>query len=360
MNTEDLLAGSSMNTQDLLAGSDADRGYVIGMLFAFCPAQVVHTVAKLGISDALAEGARTTSQLATALDVHEPSLKRLMRGAAQIGLVKETEKDLYVLTGAGEVLREGVPGSVRNLALTYGGEPTWKSWGRMAESVRTGRSGIELEYGSTPFEWLAAHPEAEVHFNGAMAETTATQNPVVVANCDLSATTTLVDVGGGNGTLIAGLLTANPHVTGTLYDLPMGLAEAGPVLTGAGVAGRCRIVPGDFFESVPEGHDTYVLKSVLHDWDDESAIRILRSCARAMRPDSELLIVEQIMPSGVNDFAAEPFVVMSDLNMMVCTTGKERTEEEFRELLAAAGLRLDAVRRCEFPISISILRATPA
>ncbi|SDN42995.1 methyltransferase [Allokutzneria albata] len=344
---------------DQLTGADvhADRAYVVGMLFAFCPAQVVHTVARLGVADALAGGARTTSQLAVALDVHEPSLKRLLRGATQIGLVKETEPDVYVLTNAGEVLREGVPGSVRNLALTFGGEPTWKSWGRMADSVRTGRSGIELEYDRKPFEWLAEHPEAEAHFNGAMAETTETQNPAVVAACDLSATTTLVDVGGGNGTLIASLLAANPHVTGILYDLPMGLAESAPVL--APVVDRCRAVPGDFFESVPAGHDTYVLKSVLHDWDDESAVRILRSCARAMRPDSELLIIEQVMPSGVTDFADEPFVVMSDLNMMVCTTGKERTREEFAALLAEAGMHLDSITRCEFPISVSVLRATP-
>ncbi|MCP3800450.1 methyltransferase [Allokutzneria sp. A3M-2-11 16] len=344
---------------DQLAGADvhADRAYVVGMLFAFCPAQVVHTVTRLGVADALADGARTTSQLATDLTVHEPSLKRLMRGATQVGLVKETEKDVYVLTGAGEMLREGVPGSVRNLALTFGGEPTWNSWGRMAESVRTGRSGIELEYGREPFEWLAEHPEAEAHFNGAMAETTETQNPAVVAACDLSATTTLVDVGGGNGTLIAGLLAANPHVTGILYDLPMGLAESAPVL--ASVTDRCRALPGDFFESVPAGHDTYVLKSVLHDWDDSSAVRILRSCARAMRPDSELLIVEQLMPSGITDFADEPFVVMSDLNMMVCTTGKERTQEEFAALLAEAGLGIASVSRCAFPVAMSVLRATP-
>ncbi|WP_086821161.1 methyltransferase [Allokutzneria sp. NRRL B-24872] len=339
-------------------GVDADRAYVVGMLFAFCPAQVVHTVARLGVADALADGARTTSQLATELDLHEPSLKRLLRGATQVGLVKETEPDVYTLTGAGEVLREGVTGSVRNLALTFGGEPTWKSWGRMADSVRTGRSGIELEHGRTAFEWLAENPEAEAHFNGAMAETTSTQNPAIVAECDLSGTRTLVDVGGGNGTLIASLLAANPHVSGTLYDLPMGLAEAAPVL--APVADRCRALPGDFFESVPAGHDTYVLKSVLHDWDDANAARILRSCARAMRPDSELLIIEQVMPSGTTDFADEPFVVMSDLNMMVCTTGKERTREEFAALLAGAGLRISSVARCAFPISMSVLRAVPA
>lgn len=328
------------------------------MLFGFFPAQVLHAVARLGIADELAGGARTVAELAAATGTDEPSLYRLLRSAASLGLVAGAGDGRFGLTAAGEGLRSDDPGSIRNLAMLFCGDGPWRSWGQLEFSVRTGTPAYERILGRTAFEYMAEHPEEEAIFNAAMAEGSRAAAPAVVATCDLAQARTVADIGGGNGTLIAVLLGANPHLRGILFDTIHGAEQAPELLAAAGVADRCEVVTGDFFAAVPEGCDVYVLKSVIHDWDDERSTTILANCRAAMPADGTLLLVEPIMPTDAAALAQEPIMLMSDLNMLVCTGGKERTSDEFRTLLDAAGFALQATTRCPPPTSFSVLTAT--
>lgn len=211
-----------------------------------------------------------------------------------------------------------------------------------------------------PFEYLPAHPELNAIFNEAMAEGSRMAAPGVVAAGDFARFGTVADIGGGNGTLLAAVLAAHPQVRGILFDTAAGLEAAPAVLDGAGASDRCRLLAGDFFEAVPEGADAYLLKSVIHDWDDDQSVAILRNCRAAMPPGGAVLLVEPIMPARPEASPDTFFMVMSDLNMLVCTGGRERTEEEFRTVFAAAGLTLRSATRCPGPTNFSVLEAVPA
>lgn len=183
--------------------------------------------------------------------------------------------------------------------------------------------------------------------------------PGVVASCDLGGRSALVDVGGGNGTLLTAFLAAHPRLHGVLFDTADGLGDAAQVLAATGVADRCEAVVGDFFEVVPTA-DAYVLKSVIHDWDDERSVEILTRVRQAMPPHAVVFVVEPVLPEDVDGLGREPTTLMSDLNMLVCTGGRERTGPEFDALLAAAGLRLESTTRVPPPTGFSVLRAVPA
>ncbi|MGH3925747.1 MAG: methyltransferase, partial [Pseudonocardiaceae bacterium] len=209
-------------------------------------------------------------------------------------------------------------------------------------SVRTGRPAWERVTGLPAFEFLAQHPDQAATFNAAMADHTRSVAPTIIASYDFSRFGTLVDVGGGDGTLIAAILNGVPGLRGVLFDLPAGVEGAAKTLAAAGVADRCEVATGDFFTSVPDGADAYLLKSVIHDWDDERAVAILRSCRRAMPADGTILVVEPVLPAKV-DSPEMTGTVMSDINMLVSTGGRERTEDQFRALSTAAGFQLTAI-----------------
>jgi orsellinic acid C2-O-methyltransferase len=337
----------------------AARQRLMPMLFGFYPTQVLHSLVRLDVPELLGDGAATADRLAAEAGAHPPSLARLLRAGVALELL-DMDGDEYRLTEAGRLLRAGVPGSVRNLALLFAGDPVWRSWGRLERGVRTGEPVYREVVGQDPFDHLAEHPDEEAVFNAAMAEGTRAVAPVVVAACDLSGTRRVADIGGGNGVLLAALVNANPGLHGVLFDTPAGLRDAERTLTEAGVRDRCEIVPGDFFASVPERCDAYLLKSVIHDWDDERAVRILRRCREAMSPSSVLYLVEPVVPTDPAELARIGTTLMSDLNMLVCTGGRERTEAEFAGLFASAGLTRPTITACGPPTSFSVLRSVLA
>jgi hypothetical protein len=338
----------------------AARGRLIQQLFGLYPAQVLHTLVTLAIPDQLAGGACPVADLAKATDTHEPSLRRLLRSAIGLGLVQSVAGSGVALTEVGQLLRADVPGSIRNLVLLWGGDAGWRSWGQLAYSIQTGRTAFEHLVGRTLFEHLADHPEQRAVFNQALAESTRAAAAGIVEVYRLDGRQRLVDVGGGNGTLLAALLRANQHLAGVLLDRPSTITEAHAVLGGAGVLDRCEVVGGNFFDGVPTGADAYLLKSVLHDWADEQCRSILRNCRAAMADDAVLHVIEPIVPTDDAALMRETMMLTSDLNMLVCTGGIERTEDEFKALLADTGFRLTTVTRCPAPSNLSVLRAVPA
>jgi hypothetical protein len=335
------------------------RARLAQLLFGFYATPVLHALVELGIPEQLAAAPMTIDDLARATATHAPALRRLLRAAAGLGLVAHRESEV-AMTRDGLLLHPDTPGSVRNLVLLWGHQEAWRSWGELVHSVRTGEAAYDHVVGEPLFTHLGTHPEQQAVFNEAMAEITRVAVPGILAACDLGHHRHVTDIGGGSGTLIAAVLAAHPHLTGTIYDLPAAIAESAAVLAGAGVDDRCERQAGDFFEHVPAGADAYLLKSVLHDWDDRRAQAILRRCRAAMADDSVLYVVEPVMPTTDAELAGETFMIVSDLNMLVCLAGAERTEPELRTVLAASGLRLTDVTRCPPPSNLSVLRAVPA
>ncbi|MDN5919612.1 MAG: acetylserotonin O-methyltransferase [Pseudonocardia sp.] len=348
-----------MTTTDTAHPVTGDRERLLGMLFGFFPAQVLQTVARLDVAEHLAAGPLTATELAVRTGTDPDAQYRLLRAASVLGLVELTVDGTVSLTPDGALLRRGEPGSLGRLAMLFCGEKTWRSWGELAQSVRTGEPAWERVTGTSTFAAFDDDPELSATFTEAMAEGTRGAVPGVVASADLTGVATLADIGGGNGTLLAGILAAHPDLRGILFDSPSGLGDADEVLTAAGVADRCETAGGDFFTEVPTA-DAYVVKSVLHDWDDERCRRILAAVRAAIGDDGALFVVEPVLPREPGELADRQITLMSDLNMLVCTGGKERTSDEFAALFTASGFTLESVTACPPPTGYSVLRARPA
>jgi O-methyltransferase domain/Dimerisation domain len=317
------------------------------MLFSYFPPQVLHVATRLGLADQLAQGPRSAAELASATSCDPGALRRLLRALAVIGVLDQPaadDPDAFALTAMGQLLRADHPATMRNYVLLFCGEQVWQSWGDLEYSVRTGKSAWEQRYGP-PFGPGFMTPEFSAVFNAAMAEGTAKAAPALIAAGEFERFGTVADLGGGHGILLAAILAAHPALRGILLDLPQALDGAVDVLRAAGATDRCQLVPGDFFAAVPGGADAYLLKSVIHDWDDERADAILANVRAAMSPGAALLLVEPVMSDrpGQQDLFS---VSYSDLNMLVCTSGRERTAAEFRDLLAAAGFAIQRIVPC--------------
>ena len=334
-----------------------ERARLVELVFGFFPAQVVQTLAALGVPDALGDGPLTVDELAARTGTRPDALARLLRAATGLGLVTPAAGGAFGLTTAGELLRTGTPGSIGNLARLFCGDAVWRAWGELGWSVRSGEPAFEKVTGRSTFEYMAADPELSAIFTEAMAEGTRMAVPGIVATCDLDGVRTLADVGGGNGTLLAAFLAAHPDLRGVLFDSPSGVGDAAAVLGPA--AARCEVVTGDFFAAVPPA-DAHVLKSVIHDWDDERSVTILTRVREAMPAHGVLLLVEPVLPEDPEALTERRMTLMSDLNMLVCTGGRERTEAEFAALLDAAGLRLTATTPVPPPTGYAVMRAVPA
>ncbi|GAA4237669.1 methyltransferase [Actinomadura meridiana] len=332
------------------------RSPLLDLAFGFMPAQVLHVAAEIGLADALAAGPRTSAELAEETGAHAPSLYRLLRGLTVLGAVEQKDRDLFALTAEGRRLRSDVPDSISALIKLFCGPDVWRTWGELAETVRTGEYAWGHVTGMTPFEYFQAEPELSATFHAAMAEHTRAVAPGIIAAHDFAQYGTVADIGGGDGTLLAEILRATPGLRGLVFDQPAGLGGASRTL--ADVADRAEAVAGDFFESVPGGADAYVLKSVIHDWDDERATVILSRCRAAMRPDARILLLEQTMPDIVTPETRG--VVNNDLNMLVATGGRERTETEFRTLLEGAGFTGVTLSDPIPPGAYRIIEAGPA
>jgi O-methyltransferase domain len=330
--------------------SDEERAAAAAMLqmcWGIHISRAVYVVAELGIADHLAAGPLTAAQLAQATQTHEPSLYRVLRLLASLGVFTECDHRSFRLTVLGERLRTNAPASMRSFAVLSG--VGFQAWEPIVETVKTGRSGMLLAYGVGPFEFLAAQPDLRQKFQAGMSERTAAFARSVASGCDFSAMRTVADIGGGKGTLLAAILRAHGHLRAILFELPSMVDGAADVLRAAGVADRCEIVPGDFFEGVPAGADAYLLANVLHDWDDVDSVRILVACRQAMEKDGRVLVVERLIPDDPADAAA---TLLSDLNMLVISGGGERTNAEYGRLLAEAGLSLAKVRPVAPPYGV--------
>jgi hypothetical protein len=322
---------------------------VLQMIWGIHISRAVYVAAELGIADSMAGGPMTAAQLAQATQTHEPSLYRVLRLLASLGLLTEHENRSFSLTLLGERLRTDAPASMRSWAMLVESLGGVRAFEPIIETVKTGKPGIDIAHGMTAFEFVAQHPELAKGFHAAMSERTAAFAPSVAIGYDFSGMRTIADVGGGKGTLLAAILRAQGHLRGVLFERPAVAAAAPDVLRAAGVADRCEIVAGDFFAGVPEGADGYILANVLHDWDDLRAVHILGNCRRAMVAGGRVLIVERLIPDHPAD--AVP-VLLSDLNMLVFTGGQERTNAEYGELLTEAGLDLGRVHPVASPYGV--------
>jgi hypothetical protein len=319
--------------------------------------QAVHATAKLGLADTLAEGPLHADEVARRAGTHAGATRRLLRALVVLEIVKQLDDGRFELTELGACLRSDTPDSVRSWALLWGGEMMWRPWGQLSECVRTGVMAPTLLDGhQSPFELMQQYPEEEAIFNRSMLELTRSVAAVLPRNYDFGSVRCVVDVGGGYGALLPPLLKAHPQLRGIVYDRPICADGARKLAEEEGIASRCEFVGGDFFASLPAGGDVYLLKSVIHDWDDERSRSILTRCREAMRADARLLVLEWIVPERVGP--TDIGIVGTDLNMLVNVGGIERTEAEYRALLASAGL---AVRRViPTPVAMSLIEAVVA
>jgi hypothetical protein len=305
--------------------------------------QVIHTAAVLKVPDALSGGPRTSADVAREVGAPADNVHRLLRALVVLELCTEDEPGTFALTAMGQYLRTDAPDSMRSWAVLWGRPGIWSAWGRLSDSVRTGETAPRLIAGVGTFEWVSQDPEGAEIFNRSMQELTVRVSRAIPKAYDFSGLRTIVDVGGGHGALLPAILGANPALTGVVFDLPYCREGAEAFLRGQGVAERCRFEAGDFFEAVPAGADAYVIKSVIHDWNDEKSRAILLRCRDAMRDDSPLLVIELVAPDRLVGAQMEGMVIGSDLNMMLMTGGKERTEAEYRALIESCGLRVTRV-----------------
>jgi hypothetical protein len=305
--------------------------------------RAIYVAARLNVADFLAGGPRTHDELAQATQTHAPSLRRLLRLLASAGVLAEQEDGRFALTPVGEWLRSDIPGSRRAWALLINGPMVEKTWGELLYSVRTGEVAFEHAFGMNAFEYMSRHPEELKTFNEAMTGVTTQTAVAVAAAYDFSSLQTLADVGGGHGVLLITILKANPKLHGVLFEQPHVAEGAKKQIEAAGLSGRCEIVGGDFLQSVPRGADGYMLKHVIHDWNDRDSATILSNCRKAMAPGGKLLLIESVAPERMEPTWSSQIIAGSDINMLVSIGGRERTEAEYRALYDAAGFRLTRV-----------------
>jgi ubiquinone/menaquinone biosynthesis C-methylase UbiE len=310
--------------------------------------QAVGTAARLGVADQLADRPRKASEVANAVDADPQALFRLMRMLASIDVFTMDEQGRFGLTPLGDTLRSGVPGSVKNFAVAETAPGHWLPWGEMYEAIKTGKPRCKPALGMEIWDWYSKNPEEGEYFNRAMGDLSAAVSDAVITIYDFGKFQKVMDVGGGHGILLGAILKANPKMRGILFDLPHVTATAMESLETQGIAQRCEVATGNFFESVPPGADIHVLKQIIHDWSDKECTTILRNCHQALKPDGKLLLVEMVIPPDNSPSMAQAI----DLNMLVLLTGRERTESEYRDLLAEGGFKIERVMPTHLPFSI--------
>ena len=325
--------------QENQPATESPNAALLRMIRGFQVSQMIYVAAKLGIADLLANGAKNIDEIAAATGTHAPSLHRLLRALASQGIFAEDAEGQFGLTPMAEPLRSDAPDSLRAVTL-YTCDPSFQDvWGELLHSVQTGETGFQHLYGMGAWAFRQEHPELNAYFNAYMTSLTTIDSAGIAEDYDFSGIETLVDVGGGQGALIAAILKANPTMRGVVFDQPHVVAGAENLLAAAGVLDRTEVVGGDFFVDMPEGKDCYILKSIIHDWDDDDSIAILKNCREAIRPDGKLLLFEFVIPPGNSPHPGK----QSDINMLVAPGGQERTEAEYRVLLEKAGFRLTRI-----------------
>jgi hypothetical protein len=342
-----------MTTNDKSAPAAAAEAQLTKMLTGAWVTQTLYVAAKLGIADHLRTGAIDCETLAAVVGADPNALRRLLRALVSLGICERDANDCYQTTSLGELLESEAPRSLHALA-TMMGEEHYRAWGDLLYSVETGETAFEHRFGEPVCDYFATHPDASVTFQRATIQLAEQMPAAVVDAYDFSDFRKVVDIGGGRGTLLAAILQAEPRLEGILFDQPAMRSTAREFLAAQNVADRCQLVVGDFFLSVPEEGDLYLLATVLHDFPADQAIEILRNAHQAMPAGAKLLVIERVLGAP----HADHFAVLADLNLLVISGGLERTEDEYRDLLQAAGFRLarTIATRCGF----SILEAAKA
>jgi|SRR5579859_1736084 len=310
--------------------------------------------AELGLADLVRDQARSSTELAHLIDGDERALERVLRGLAGFGIFQRDAQGRISLNALSQCLLTDHPSGLR-AQIRFTNHPAMQhGWASIMQTLQDGQPSFQRVYGVTVFDYCQAHPELGERFNSFMERVFNQGIAAIVAACDLHDVRTVIDVGGGTGSCLIAMLTAAPHVRGVIVDLPYSRAAAEAALDNAGLSNRCQFVEGSFFEELPAGGDRYVLKHILHDWDDQRCLTILRQCRRAMLPGGRVLIMESLFPAGpLPDRGA----VISDLIMLALFGGQERTRLEYEQLLAAAQLQL--VRVIPTATPVSILEARP-
>jgi len=321
---------------------------MLQLISGFWVSRCIYVAAKLGIPDLLKDGPKSAGELANASGAHAPSLFRVLRALAAVGVLTQTDDRRFGNTPLSETLRSDVPGSIRAFAMTELGEEHYPAWGELMHSVRTGEIAFDKAFGEPVWEFFAKHEENARIFNDAMSGMTAQAEQALHAAYSFEGINSIIDVGGGHGGLITSILKRNPNMRGILLDSPQVIEGAKSKMAESGVADRCEVVGGDFFQSVPQGADAIIMKWIIHDWKDEQSIAIMKNCYRALPENGKLILVEAVVPPG-DEMHFAKFI---DLNMLVMTGGRERTEEEFRQLYEAVGFRLTRVVPTESPFSV--------
>lgn len=326
---------------------------LLQMMTGYWVSQALYVAAKLGVADLLVDGAQPVENLATATQTDAHSLQRILRALASVGVFTEVNPGVFALTPLAALLRSGIPDSMRALAIMYA-EEQYQAWGNVLHSVRTGESAFDQQFGMNYFEYLAQHPVADQVFNQAMSGYTTQLVGAVLDAYDFSAFKTIVDIGGSYGTLLTAVLRTNRTARGILFDQPHVVAAAEAHLVASGVSERCKTVGGDFFIGVPSGGDAYLLAQILHDWNDERSVAILRQCRRVIPAQGKLLVIELVLPQS-----EEPsFGKWLDLHMLVMAGARERTEAEYAVLFRTAGFELSRIAATR--AGPSVIEAVPA
>jgi hypothetical protein len=296
----------------------------------------IYAAAELGIADLLSEGPKSIYELATESQTHAPSLYRMMRALASVGIFSETEPKHFKLTPMAELLKSG---AMRSTALMFNAEWSDEAWLYFLNSIKTGGTAFEKAHGMPVFEWLEENPGAAQVFNEANALKAASSHREIVDVYDFSGFSKITDIGGGLGSLMAEILVANHSIEGVVADIPSVIEEARKYIRARALENRCQAVECDMFKQIPQGSDAYLLSHILHDWPDEECLEILKNCHQAMKTGEKLLIIEIVIPPGNQPSIGK----LLDLEMMVTTGGRERTEEEYRTLLASTGFELSQI-----------------
>lgn len=311
--------------------------------------QAVYAAAKFNLADHLAGGPQSIDQLAVKSGANASALSRLLRTLSSAGIFSESSPRTFALTSMAELLRSDVPGSQHAFALMMG-DYCYKAIGEMHYSVQTGRTGFDHAFGSPLFDWLAHNPEAGKVFDAAMTGIHGPETRPMIDAYDFAAFNTIVDIGGGNASTITEILRACPKARGVVFDLPNVIERTKHALADAGLADRCRAESGDFFKQVAKAgaNDAYILRHIIHDWDDEKSVTILKRCREAAAPGAKLLVVESVLPAANQPHPGK----WLDLIMLTCPGGLERTAEEYQSLFARSGWKLTRIVPTKSPVSV--------
>jgi hypothetical protein len=336
------------------AGAPPVDQTLIQLLTGMWAMQAVATGARLGVPDVLASGGKTAVEVAAATSTDPGATVRLLRALASLGVLTRDGSGRFALTPVGERLRSGMPGTFRDAFIAESDPVHWQSWEFLADAIRTGQPRPAALFGMPAFDWYGRNSAHGEQFGRAMENMSRFAASAVLESYDFAGVDTIMDVGGGNGSLALAILGKHPGMKGKIVDLPYMQDQAHAGIRSAGAAERCGFEACDFFESVPKGADLHVLKFILHDWTDEECGRILRRCRESLAPGGRLLVVEMLVPDEIRP----DFVMLMDLNMLVVTGGRERTEADFAALFEKAGFRL--MRTIPTKSPFSLLQAKPA